>query len=154
MAEIDKTNAMKRVPHSGEIDMRAWGFTDDEKGHGLTELLLKGVAAIVTSVLREQFDDDPPRLWLPFQWSDGDGIGGPPVEDPAMLYCTMQLGEDEEGVVYACSLEWVIDDFMELHRNFRTNLIDDPKGKAVCAKLAKRLRELADKVDAASAASE
>lgn len=144
---------MKRVRHGGEIDLCEWEFftTDDPMG-GLRDILMKGFAAHITEVLRAQFEEDPPILHLPFMWSDrSDGMGGPKVDDPAMLHLNIQLGAGEDGVTYACSLEDVVDDMINDLVNRGTKKVEDTEGQEICVRIAIRLRELADKLNAACA---
>jgi hypothetical protein len=134
------------VSHGREIDLRDWTFPyGDEDPCSLADILMKGCVARVTEVLRQQFEDDPPKLTLPFGWRRSDGRGGPCPDDPVTLHVNLQLGSDEEGVTYACSLEGAVDDVIELYEI--DGKIDDPKGRETCAMVAARLRELANKLD-------
>jgi len=94
---------------------------------------------------------DLPHMWA-FPPDPSDGIGGPAVADPAMLRLYLPVGEDEDDPwVFETSLEAVIDDFIE-------SLASPVSGKIevdrhLPAGLATRLRELADKIDAACSAA-
>jgi hypothetical protein len=92
------------VPHTNEIDLRLWGF---ETGNKIIDAV---IGAVVTPIIREQFEEDHPRIGLPFYWSTSDGFSGPPVENPLTLYMHLPLGKNEESVVYSTTLAAVIDD--------------------------------------------
>jgi hypothetical protein len=141
-----RENDMTRVETSNHIDLTTW------EAFSLKPKLGKRI----TELMQNEFSRAPPRLSLPIQWAWGDeesqdGFGGPAPSDPAMLYVTLPLGPDEEGVNYACSLEVAVDDLIDLHEDRETEKIMDADGCGIAGKVAARLRELADKLDAACA---
>jgi len=135
---------MKLLPHSDPLSLDIY---DDES-------------------LRERFRDDPPRLTLPVMWDfdltldDGtickaeDGWGGPPVHDPLTLYLHLPLSAEEEGVVFTCTLEEVIVDLIDssLPGNSTDGKVD-VTARAICQRIAARLRELAERLEQACAAN-
>ena len=125
---------MVRDPSAEQIDLCQWTFfAEDDPTGGVRDLLMKGSAVEITRVLRKQFDDDPPLL----EFADDNKNF---ANDPALLSVILPLaecGSDDGGVVYLCSLEGPVDYLI-----WGTN-------KATCAKVAARLRELADKLDRA-----
>jgi hypothetical protein len=158
---------MAFVEHSAEIDLRDWIFfpTDErntKKPDGpmtLADVAMAGFAAVATKVLQEQFQHQPPSLDFPINWAIGkrpsDGRGGPPPSDPVTLYVDLPLGAGEENACsYSCSLEAVVDDLIDGHKN-HIGKIDNIEAIEIMGKIAARLRELAAKLDdACSAASE
>jgi hypothetical protein len=139
-------NQLKHVETSNPIDLATWGaFTLTPKlGRKITELI------------QTEFNRSPPTLSFPFGWATGDRPGdgghGPPPDDPVMLYVDLPLGANEGGCVYACSLEAVVDDLIELHESGgKGGKIEGVDACEMAGKVATRLRELADKLDAACA---
>jgi hypothetical protein len=141
---------MKRLDHSLEIDLREWEF---EPSAEVEALLTEGLASMVTATLRKHFEENPPSLSLPSGWGDHDGMDGPCPDDPLTIYVTLQLAKHDDGVTYASSLEAAIDDAIELqsYEGVGGVKVEDEEGRQVCARIATRLRELADKLDAACA---
>ena len=108
----------------------------------------------VTDILRKAFEEYPPYLHFPFMWAvgepAGDGSGGLPVSDPAMLYVGLPLAAGgDDWCQYACSLEGAVNGLIDTCANPQTGKIEDAEGREICIKVAARLRELADKLDAA-----
>jgi hypothetical protein len=141
---------MKRLDHSLEIDLREWEF---EPSAEMEVLLTERLRSMTTAALRERFEENPPSLSLPSGWAHGDGMGGPRPDDPLTIHVTLQLANHDDGVTYACSLEAAIDDVIELqsYEGVGGVKVEDEEGRQVCARIAARLRELADKLDAACA---
>lgn len=133
--EADDPGCMKFVPTSEPIDLIDFG---DCMG---------------TEELRELLNEYPPRLDFPITFDFGnkpsDGRSGPPVFDPATLYLELPFAEGypDGRVNFSCSLEDVIDDFIEGNINHVTKKITSASSKVLCAKLSTRLRELANKLD-------
>jgi hypothetical protein len=138
---------MKRLDHSLEIDLREWEF---EPSAELKVLLTERLASMATATLRKHFEQNPPSLSVPSGWGDHDGMGGPRPDDPLTIHVNLQLANHDDGVTYACSLEAAIDDVIEL-QSYDGVKVEDEDGRQVCARIAARLRELADKLDAACA---
>jgi hypothetical protein len=108
----------------------------------------------VTAVVRKELEENPPRLDFPVGWDFGDdpsdGRSGPPPSDPVTLYLDLPFAESvDERVRYSCSLEDVVDDLIEGHVGWSSGKIEDEDGRRICARVAARLRELADKLDSA-----
>jgi hypothetical protein len=85
-------------------------------------------------------------LWSQF---GSDGGFNPPVADPATLHIHLPLGDDGGDATFAISLEQVVDYAIGGGVNRETNKIDDPADIEVVVSIAKRLRQLADKLEAA-----
>ena len=132
---------MKFVEISDEIDLSSWGLFDAMGD--LAEEINDVIGKRVTKTLRETFKEDPPKLSLPFPWSPDDPDLQP---DPLTLYVELPLGKDDSSdVIYSCALEVVIDDMIEEIED-----LEEEVGREkwdCCAKIAARLRELADKLD-------
>ena len=147
-------NRMERLPHSKDIDFTDWDFfgSCDESD----KLISQGLSIKVAQTLEEVFEEHPPKLSFGCAWGPKkDGAGGPCPKDPATLYVELPLtGEEYDAVYYSVSLEGVIDDLIELHDEGgmltpATGKIKDKDGRRTCHKISVRLRELADKLDAA-----
>jgi hypothetical protein len=131
---------MTRVPSSGAIDFTDWGFADEHPKR----------AIYLTKLMREQFQEHPPDLDLPFEYSQGHGDGrhGPAVTDPLTLYLDIPLGEtDGEGPLWSCTLGAIID---ELIANSGQ---PDEDTKAIFLVIGEALRTLADRLVAAASES-
>lgn len=107
-----------------------------------------------TYALRAKFADNPPDISFPIQWNFGDrredGRGGPAPNDPVMLYVSLPLGGDDtkgNNVTFACSLEGVVDDLLDGAASPVSSKVEDGEQRDICARVAARLRELADKLD-------
>ena len=135
---------MSVVETSGAIDLTSWGFAT---GGPIEE----AIGVVVTGAVQAAFADTPPWLGLPFKYGPSDdGANGPAVFDPLMIDVEIFLGkEDYDGTLFRCSLsdviEQLIDDFVSQY----SQKIEDQKGKRICTQTADRLRELADRLDAA-----
>lgn len=147
----DAPGTMQFVPHSEPIDLSTWGFLDATDQKGFAELIMRGFAAEVTDVLREQFKTTPPMLKFASEFVHWDGHGGDAPSDPVMLYVELPLGKNEDACCYSCSLEGSIDSLIDLNMSQVTGKIEDAEAKDVCAKVSARLRELAQKLDDACA---
>jgi hypothetical protein len=69
-----------------------------------------------------------------------------------MLHVGLPLADDPESIESCCfalSLAAVIDDVVDARANPMTGRVEAEVGREVCAKIAARLRELADKLGAA-----
>src|SRR5262245_9384431 len=109
--------------------------------------------------LHRRFQECPPSLSLPIIWcdemtlSDGsiskasDGCGGPPVDDPLMLYLSLPLSEDDLPVYFKCSLEEVIDDMVDSLISPNTRTVVDSGAQEICRRVGARLRELAEHLE-------
>jgi hypothetical protein len=130
---------MEPVKTSKPIDLTTWYYGQCN-------------AVEMTEIMRNQLLADPPRLSFPYLWApDGDGHRGPAPTDPVMIYVALPLAaETDEHCCFACSLEELIDDVIDAHKNFDDGKIRDSEGRFVVARIAERLRELADKLDQAA----
>lgn len=122
----------------------------------LTDMKWVENSAPLRDDLREQFEEEPPFVTLPFLWASGpkpsDGYGGPAPTDPLMLYVSLPLADDAETIdpcCFALPLEAAIDDVIDGFENPSTHRVEEEEGREVCLKIAARLRALADKLDAA-----
>ena len=140
---------MTRAKHvCGEVDLSTWGIADTI-GKALTTDYFKEIG----EAIREELDDHPPRVSLPWVWGpEGNGYHGPGVSDPVTLYIELPLtASDDDEIVFGISLEEAVDDYIEDMINGH-----DPAVDKICEAeaiehtrvLARRLRELADKIDA------
>ena len=81
----------------------------------------------------------------------GGRIGKTP-EDAAMLYVVMPLSSNKLNgytVAYGCSLEEPINDLIDGGTDPTTGKIEDKEMIGICHRVASRLHELADKLNAA-----
>jgi hypothetical protein len=119
---------MQLVETSKEIDLTTWNI-------GL-RTMTESIGDVASQALREQFSVDPPDLYLPIVFAESsDGFHGSAVTDPLTIYVALPLAANaDEHVVYAISLNDVIDDEIEMGSNFGC--------------LPEALRALAKKIDA------
>ena len=141
---------MTILPHSNQLCVDIFDGTSDA---------IEQLNSAVTDELRERFRENPPRLSLPIIWDfeikydDGsigkgaDGHGGPPVDDPLTLYLRLPLADEEDGVVFKCSLEEVIDDLIDSCISPTTHTVVEASGQVTCRRVAARLRELAEHLE-------
>jgi hypothetical protein len=139
---------MKRV-NDEQIDLCGWEFVT--KATGIEAIVMRGFASMITDILRKRFEDDPPFLTLP-AWGGYRRKAG----DPLTLYLELPLGEPAEDFnrfTYACTLEEAIDGVTSQYESpdGSKHVGNDKKGREDCRKIVARLRELADKLDAACA---
>jgi hypothetical protein len=134
---------MKLMEDSGgDIDVRHW-----YKGR---------LGEHFTYALRAAFADCPPDLSFPITWDFGnkrsDGRGGEVPDDPVMLYVSLPLGgNDGNGyeITYGLSLEVAVDELLNGHyAGDNAKIVEDEEQRAILAKVAARLHELANKIDA------
>jgi hypothetical protein len=120
----------------GGFDLSDWNILDAVDP--VAKELERVVATQVTKAVRKVFAIYPPLL----EFADlGEYEANP--RKPLMLMVSLSLGDvGDYGVDYSCSLEAVVDELIET-----TGHPDDPE---ICAEVAVRLRELADKLDRAS----
>jgi hypothetical protein len=157
------------VANQCEFDFSTWGLEDTPSDYKIEgrfqeqfEKLLeqfcteycKAHAAEIIGTIKTAFAEEPPRLYLPFEWvfAASDGHRGPAVTDPLTIYCKLPFGAwaDGEGPLWSCSLEDLIDRVIEGGMNPDSDppVIDDPDAIAIVERMAARLRELAQKLDA------
>ena len=136
---------MHLVATSASIDLTKWGLAD-------IEWIGPVHAKTVTDVLREEFNNHPPSLDFAFQYSPkSDGRCGPAVTDPVMMYVDLPLsGQDGNNNSWAVSLEECVDSVIEYYCHGETKKIESENGRRICTAIAARLRELAQKLDAAT----
>jgi hypothetical protein len=134
-----------------EIDLSSWElFEDSDPFGGLRTIVEKGFLAQTTDMLRKEFRENPPRIELAFGWSDIPDPKEKPV-DPATLDILLPLGKDgDENPTYRISLEAAVDFVLMIQsEGGHGEIVSDREGQDTCRAIAKRLRELADKLDAA-----
>ena len=131
---------MKRVQHSAPINLAPWGLFDDD-------WLGQAVGGKVTETIIEEFTEYPPDLFLPIEWSgsDGrDGIGGPPVDDPLLIYVDLSLGaSSDDNVVWSASFREMVEDMIDMNAHRDTGLVDPEFAEVALKPFAAALTELA-----------
>lgn len=132
MTETRQTWEMRQVPHSPPINL----------GHDETG---------INEYLRDSFDYQPPCMSFPYMWwPDSDGIGGSAVSDPATLYVGLPLTESfDDPIYFEILLADVVEDLIERLMSPVSGKVKTEKGQTICRQVAARLRELADRLDAA-----
>jgi hypothetical protein len=98
---------MNRLLHSSEfyIDMT---FVQQK----ITKALHEAIEEHIT----EMFRNSEASVNLPFEWTDQDGYGNPPVEDPLTLYTRIDgVFDDENGLVWVTNFRDAINDAIWLH---------------------------------------
>jgi len=100
---------------------------------------VKTSAPIDLTDIRFSFEAEPPYVSLPFIFGYG--------ADPVMLHVDLPLGPTENPCTWEVSLETVIDHFIDTE--VATGGVDVDVAQGIGRKIAARLRELADKLDAA-----
>lgn len=133
---------MKRVPHSPEMFV--------------------GVIDALDEISPEAFDEQV-HAYFPIEWNftfddDGqtyeasDGISGPPVEDPDLLYISMPLADDNiEYVYWEMRLSEVVGEMIESGKD-GDGIIHDSRERY--AAVRDNFLKLAAQIDAALAVSE
>jgi hypothetical protein len=146
-----RSDEMTLASSSDPIDLTTWFWSDAdfELDSAMIEVLMKAFAQRATKLLREVFEETPPRLSLPILWSpENDGRKGPAVTDPMLLHLDLPLASTlDDSVTYAISLEGCIDDALALLWSAESQIVEEPDGRRICRIMAERLRELAQKLD-------
>ena len=126
---------LTHVPHSPEINLA--GLVDDDYAD-CVKLASEVVAGAFAS--KESWMISQPSISLPVMWNFGgdpeDGIGGPPVDDPLVIYVGLPLSGYDDQVTYRSSLQEIVEEIISE---------DD---HSILPPIAKALRDLADKIDA------
>jgi hypothetical protein len=105
-----ESHHLKRVSHSGKID-----FTDHE--FSVDERLDKLIAAACEKLIQSLMDEDseyPAYAFLPWEWSDSDGLGGARPDDPLTIYVRLPFDSGWEMPTWSFSLNGCIDDAIEM----------------------------------------
>ena len=101
-------------------------------------------------ILEQQFRESPPGLSFPYLWwPESNGVGGAAVTDPAMLHVNLPLGEDPfgDGITYEIPLANAVEDFIDALTAGSSDKVVDPEARKLCRGLARRLHELARRLD-------
>lgn len=69
----------------------------------IPEELGKFEKAVIQDYLENHLQVDPPNVYLPFKWTNGDGVGGPRVSDPLTVQIEMPMGDQEVGFNWSFS---------------------------------------------------
>jgi hypothetical protein len=136
---------LTRVAHSQKASVEGWSF-----GFGELDSI---ISKVIDESLENSFDDFPPNLWMPFEWSgvDSDGAGGDAVSDPLTFYINLDVfSEDADvGPLWQTTLRDVVQDCLRLWRDG-----DEDEGP-ICEdrieqaqQIRDALRSLADSIDA------
>ena len=106
---------LKRVPHGGDINVSAYEFSSDDELDGI-------IADKCNKVIRQIFEApdelmiDTPYAYLPWEWSDEDGISGTKPDDPLTIYVRLPLHSgDDEMPTWSFSLNECITDAIALY---------------------------------------
>jgi hypothetical protein len=125
---------MTFAPKSYPIDLTTWELLGSNE-------VSDAIGRQVTEALREAFEENPPRL-------EFDDINMP--DDPATLMLSLPLGaNDGADCVYTCTLEDVVEYFIDTSSAGDSDLIEDEEEIITARRIAVRLRELAAKLEAA-----
>jgi len=104
--------------------------------------LIHGNVGMGEEDLVDALEDNPPNLFLPFQYAPhDDGDGGPAVTDPLTLHLALPL-DRLDPVVYSFSLRDICNDFLD-NRRLNGGVVDDADDLAKVDALANALRRLA-----------
>ena len=114
---------IKHIGHTPRIDLTEW---------------CGAAATRIVSEAMERGGASLPIMWN-FPPNAGDGMGGDAVDDPLTIYVDFPLGKDADDgdrPTYSFTLVDLIDE-----------MIEDSGEREICESVARRLRELADKID-------
>lgn len=127
-------NDLVHVPGTPEIDLSNWECFEGKLG--------QQVAAYVSDALINVLAEEEPA-YITIGHADKYTNNKPSTGDPATLFVTLPLGTEESSCKYACTLESVIDWEIE------DAAYEEEDDRIRYRALAARLRELANKIDAA-----
>jgi hypothetical protein len=148
MTNMSGLAELKFVAHGQPIDLSTWQLVVN--ADDLFNIISKGLASQITEIIRTNFRTSPPDAYFPFQWADdnkpSDGIGGPPVADPVMIYVDLPLSAASDiPCTFSISLEDIVDAFIDSSRPYPT--CSKIYKREIPDKIAARLRALAQKID-------
>jgi hypothetical protein len=70
---------------------------------------------ILDYTIQELVEEACVHFYLPYQWTNGDGIGNPRPENPLTIYWTADVTDCDQRVTYKSTLGTLLDDTFELH---------------------------------------
>ena len=117
---------LKRVRHSGRIDFADHEFSVDER---LDKLIAAACEKLIQSLMDENDDDytSPAYAFLPWEWSDSDGLGGARPDDPLTIYVRLPFDSGGEMPTWSFSLNGCIDDAIEMWTEIEPGTLNEPK---------------------------
>ncbi len=140
---------MESLPHWGHVDLSdVYLPAAEEFGKMMEQQVLKAAGEMINYVIK----NEKPHPWFPCLWSDGigacDGLGGPPVDDPAVLYVEIPFSDDDSTPTWKILLDEAVEDFVDGVSSINGQ-IEDPEKIGIAKGLSDRLRSFADRIDAA-----
>lgn len=95
---------MKFVSPTGTINLSDWTFDTP----AIYKEFLAAIEIVITEIVSDAY------LFFPIQYCSGgtDGVHGPAVKDPSMIYMQLLFDPDNEGVRLEFSLREVVEDFL------------------------------------------
>jgi hypothetical protein len=137
---------MKYVASSQKVNLSKWSMGDGEITVTVNGDSLGPLLAVVSTVIQQQLLETPPSLDLPFYWGKNDGRTGSCPTDPLTIYLNLPLGDEDDEINFEISFETLVDDVIDVLTNLdgETDQEELPK----LQHLARRLREMADKLEA------
>ena len=95
---------MKFVSPKGTIDISDWTFNTP----AIYKEFLAAIEVVVTEIVSDAY------LFFPIEYcsSGTDGLDGPAVKDPSMIYMRLLFDPDNENVRLQFSLREVVEDFL------------------------------------------
>jgi hypothetical protein len=70
---------------------------------------------ILDYTIQDLVESENIYFYLPYQWTDCDGLNNPRPEDPLTIYWTADVSGEDERVTYKQTLGQLLDDMFELH---------------------------------------
>jgi len=135
MRKLD--NDMVLRADSPAIDLTTWLMF--QSGSEFSAELLDLIARRVNDVVKAELKDEPPHLSF-----DEDN------KDPTTMLLMLPLGEnDGSPCMFNCTLESVVDYTIDGNVAGNSDKIEDEEGVKLVHNIAARLRQLADKLEAA-----
>jgi hypothetical protein len=124
-------------------------FFDDEIDEAI-EPLREFVATCVAKAMKRALQEQPFDAYFPIQWVDvnSDGIGGPAVEDPLIVYVTLPFGIEysDNREYWKFSLKEIISEWLSLERNLRNGMVSKEDARPFLL-LRDAFHDLANRID-------
>ena len=122
---------MKHVANNPDLSEQDWL-------NAFAEPILSTLRQMVASTITSALESDQTYAYFPAEWSDSDGIGNSPVENPLTVYVRIDCGLSEQPT-YSFNIDDVIMASMDS--------FDTESSSSTYRKIADEFRKLADRID-------